>query len=55
MPLKAFKGPFKSPRDHVFYLPVRFTDPCIYKDPAYKKNVFPEEMKSKGFLAARRS
>lgn len=36
--------------NHIFYLPVRFTDPCIYKDPAYKKNVFAEEMRSKGFL-----
>eukprot|EP00913_Durusdinium_trenchii_P000006 g5.t1 len=39
--------------NHIFYLPVRFTDPCIYKDPAYKKNVFAEEMRSKGFLDAR--
>ncbi|CAJ1336873.1 unnamed protein product [Effrenium voratum] len=36
--------------NHTFYLPVRFTDPCIYKDQAYKKNIFPEEMKSKGYL-----
>lgn len=36
--------------NHMFYLPVRFTDPVIYKDQAYKKNIFPEEMRSKGFL-----
>ena len=61
--LKDGLGPFASilagvpvralRRDHIFYLPVRFTDPCIYKDPAYKKNVFAEEMRSKGFLDAR--
>jgi len=36
--------------NHTFYIPVRFIDPCMYKDKAYKKNIFPEEMKSKGFL-----
>ncbi|CAE7880425.1 cep76 [Symbiodinium sp. KB8] len=30
--------------NHTFYIPVRFIDPCIYKDKAYKKNIFPEEL-----------
>eukprot|EP00931_Biecheleriopsis_adriatica_P056234 TRINITY_DN33315_c0_g1_i1.p1 TRINITY_DN33315_c0_g1~~TRINITY_DN33315_c0_g1_i1.p1 ORF type:complete len:1234 (-),score=300.78 TRINITY_DN33315_c0_g1_i1:87-3788(-) len=36
--------------NHTFFIPVYFIDPKIYTDDNYRKTIFPEEMKSKGYL-----